>query len=79
MNPEAIQKSDGEWYDLGDPGERVVMGEAVKEWRLHQLIEAGYSYDDAAELAPRADVDLHAAIRLVRQGCAPPVAVAILA
>ena len=43
-----------------------------------ELERAGYSPSAAAKLAARHDVDLHRAIDLVRQGCAPDVALSIL-
>jgi hypothetical protein len=49
----------------------------VHGWRLHVLIEAGYPVEVAERLA-ESDVDLHAAVDLVEQGCAPDVAAAIL-
>jgi hypothetical protein len=42
------------------------------------LERAGYSAEQAAELAGRTDVDLHQAIGLVEKGCTPEVALAIL-
>jgi hypothetical protein len=52
--------------------------DVVEAWRLEELIRAGYPDDAAAVLALRSDVDLHSAVRLLRQGCPPEVAVAIL-
>lgn len=50
----------------------------VQAWRAEELERAGYSPAAAAKLAARLDVDLHLAIDLVRQGCAPDVALNIL-
>lgn len=50
----------------------------VDDWRLHQLIEAGYSVTDASELAVRNDVDLHKAVDLVGAGCPADTAARIL-
>jgi hypothetical protein len=50
----------------------------VLRWRLRTLLEAGYLYSDALQLAKAGDVDLHTAIRLVRRGCPSALAVRIL-
>ena len=50
----------------------------VEAWRIHQLLEAGYPLPLAEKLAARADVDLHRAVELVQQGCAPETAGQIL-
>jgi hypothetical protein len=50
----------------------------VEDWRLKQLIDAGYPVDLAVEIAPRADVDLHQACELIARGCAPETAGEIL-
>jgi hypothetical protein len=52
--------------------------ERVERWRAGLLVRAGYSYDDAAELASRFDVDIHYAISLLERGCPPELAVLIL-
>jgi hypothetical protein len=52
--------------------------ERIERWRREALERAGYSPDSAAELALRADVDLHAAIGLVERGCPPDIATQIL-
>ena len=52
--------------------------ETVTGWRLHVLMEAGYSHDIAQVLAQCADVDLHRAVLMVEQGCKPSMAMAIL-
>ena len=43
--------------------------DCVREWRLEELLRAGYDAEDATEIAFDLDVDLHAAISLVRDGC----------
>jgi hypothetical protein len=48
------------------------------EWRLEQLLNAGWPEDKAAALALSADVDLHRACDLLRQGCALELAWEIL-
>jgi hypothetical protein len=52
--------------------------ERIERWRLEMLERAGYSRAAATELAARHDVDLHAAIDLVEQGCTEDVALRIL-
>jgi coenzyme F420-reducing hydrogenase gamma subunit len=60
--------------------ERVAEREAEKvvRWRREQLIAAGYDAKSAARLAKRLEVDLHAAVDLVANGCPPATAVRIL-
>jgi hypothetical protein len=50
----------------------------VEAWRARQLELAGYRAQDAAKLARRFDVDLHAAVDLLTQGCPPELALKIL-
>lgn len=50
----------------------------VIRWRRRQLLDAGYSPSVAKTIAERVDVDLHEAVRLVREGCRPDVAALIL-
>lgn len=52
--------------------------ERVLAWREQELVRAGYHPDDAFELACRHDIDLHAAIDLVRRGCPSSTASRIL-
>ncbi len=52
--------------------------ERIERWRAEMLERAGYEADDAAELAARHDVDLHAAIGLLERGCPAEVALRIL-
>jgi hypothetical protein len=49
----------------------------VESWRLHVLMEAGYPLPLAEKLAG-SEADLHRAVELVGQGCAPETAVEIL-
>jgi len=51
--------------------------EAVRRWRLEELLRAGYEEDDARKLAVQLDVDLHYASSLVRRGCPSSIAVRI--
>lgn len=50
----------------------------VLGWRLLVLLNAGYAEELACELAGASGVDLHRAVELVEQGCAPPTAARIL-
>jgi hypothetical protein len=50
----------------------------VVDWRMGELVRAGYSERDARKLAERIDVDLHRAIDLLRSGCPAETAVRIL-
>lgn len=52
--------------------------ERIEAWRTEELMRCGYSYNTAARLAERHDVDLHLAIALVERGCEPELAVRIL-
>ncbi len=52
--------------------------ERIERWRAAELERAGFEASAAALLATRADVDLHFAINLLRNGCAPELALQIL-
>ena len=52
--------------------------ERIERWRAEELERAGYEASAASLLAARADVDLHYAIDLLRNGCAPDLALQIL-
>jgi hypothetical protein len=49
----------------------------VESWRLHVLMEAGYPLPLAERLAG-SEADLHEAVALLGQGCAPATAAEIL-
>jgi hypothetical protein len=51
----------------------------ILAWRRAQLVGAGFSLPLAARLAGDARYDLHALIELTERGCAPELAVRILA
>jgi hypothetical protein len=53
--------------------------EEVVRWRLERLAESGFSPALAARVAEDPDYDLHALIELVERGCAPDLALRILA
>jgi hypothetical protein len=50
----------------------------IERWRAEELERAGYEPSAASLLAGRGDVDLHFAIDLLRNGCAPELALRIL-
>ena len=50
----------------------------VVDWRLSELLAAGYGREDALELALAREVDLHVALELPRRGCPHETAVRIL-
>jgi hypothetical protein len=52
--------------------------ERIERWRADELERAGYEPSAASLLAGRNDVDLHYAIDLLRNGCAPELALQIL-
>jgi hypothetical protein len=52
--------------------------EFVLDWRLTELIAAGYESGDALLLAAHAEVDLHLATDLPRRGCPHKTALHIL-
>jgi hypothetical protein len=57
---------------------RLSEQELVEQWRAEELERAGYSPQAAVELAARADVDLHRAAQLIKNGCSPELALQIL-
>jgi hypothetical protein len=52
--------------------------ELVFEWRLTELMRAGFPEQLALELALTTHVDLHAAVELRSRGCPPDTAARIL-
>jgi len=54
------------------------VSDPILEWRLEQLIDAGYGKEDALRLAVQTEVDLHRAVALLRTGCPPETALRIL-
>lgn len=58
--------------------EQEAAQEEILSWRLEQLQLAGYRPGEAKLLARRIDVDLHEATDLLRNGCPPKLAMAIL-
>lgn len=58
---------------------REQTGNEVVRWRREQLVDSGFPLPLAARLAKDARYDLHALIELTERGCAPELAVRILA
>jgi hypothetical protein len=58
-------------------GERAAF--EVYSWRRRQLVDAGFPHALAARVARDGSYDLHRLIELVERGCAPALAVRILA
>jgi hypothetical protein len=52
--------------------------DGILDWRLKQLIAAGYEPDDALLLAKQMEIDLHLAADLPLRGCPHKTAVRIL-
>jgi hypothetical protein len=52
--------------------------EGIFDWRLTELIAAGYESDDAVLLATQVEVDLHLATDLPLRGCPHKTALRIL-
>ena len=57
---------------------RETEDERILRWRLDELVRAGYPTAAAELVAPRHDIDLHAAASLVRRGCPVETALRIL-
>jgi len=52
--------------------------ERIERWRHEELARAGYDGESALVLAASHDVDLHAAVDLLRRGCSVELALQIL-
>jgi hypothetical protein len=50
----------------------------VVDWRLRELMRAGYPEASARQLAERVEIDLHRAADLLKTGCPPETALRIL-
>jgi len=66
-------ESDGDRLALGFDTER-----AVFDWRLEELLRAGYGPINAEAIAWQHRVDLHRACGLLAQGCSEELAASIL-
>jgi len=61
-----------------DELETIDGADDVVRWRFEELLRAGYDAGCALILAGHAEVDLHAAVRLVERGCPPELALRIV-
>jgi hypothetical protein len=52
--------------------------ERVERWRAEELMRAGFDPNAAVQLAARLDVDLHAAVSMLENGCPAELALRIL-
>jgi hypothetical protein len=52
--------------------------ERIERWRHEELERAGYDPESALVLAASHDVDLHAAVELLKRGCTVDLALQIL-
>jgi hypothetical protein len=52
--------------------------DCVREWRLEELLRAGFDEVDAIEVAFHLDIDLHFAAGLVLRGCPSSTAARIV-
>jgi hypothetical protein len=52
--------------------------EAAFEWRLENLLRAGYDERSSLLIALTPEIDLHSAIELLERGCTLPTALRIL-
>ena len=50
----------------------------IESWRHEELERAGYDPESALVIAASHDVDLHAAVNLLRRGCTVELALQIL-
>ena len=50
----------------------------IEQWRHQELERAGYDAESALVLAASHDVDLHAAVDLMKRGCSIDLALQIL-
>jgi hypothetical protein len=63
---------DGQGARMSGPEIQVV------SWRRGRLLDAGFAFELADELAAEFRVDLHALLQLVERGCPPALAARIL-
>ena len=61
---------------ISSPQEHVLA--RVTRWRIEQLLDAGYDAEAALVLALDREVDLHAAVALLRRGCPHDLALQII-
>jgi hypothetical protein len=63
---------------VANPGVRTEL-QTIEGWRERELRRAGFAPELAASVAREGEYDLHALLDLVGRGCAPELAVRILA
>lgn len=51
--------------------EEISEEEKVVQWRLYELLQAGFPPRTAENISERVDIDLHKAIELMERGCRP--------
>jgi hypothetical protein len=66
-------------HGLSAPGTDPTPRGELTNWRLEQLVRAGFDAELAASVAADRAMDLHALIELVERGCPPELAARILA
>ena len=66
-------EADGDLLAVGRDSERMVF-----DWRLEELLRAGYGPVAAETIASEHRIDLHRACDLLAQGCSEDLAAAIL-
>ena len=69
MDQEATDRTAAEWYELGGEVQHVVTDQAVRAWRYHSLIRAGFTASQAEMVATDADIDIHWLVDLTQKGC----------
>ncbi len=69
MDHEATERTAGESYELAAEAQHVVTDQAVRAWRYHSLIRAGFTASQAEIVAADPDIDIHWLIGLTRKGC----------
>jgi len=58
--------------------DKITEHDLVRRWRFDELARAGYPPSAALVVSGRSDIDLHAAVRLLRRGCPVETALRIL-
>lgn len=69
MDADAIERAEGDWYELRESDHRVVATTVEREWRFEQFVLLGFPAWQAEAMAGNADVDLRWLESLVKGGC----------
>jgi len=69
MDREATERTAAEWHELSSEVQHIVTDQAVRAWRYHSLLRAGFAANQAEMVATDADIDVHWLIDLTRKGC----------